>query len=108
MTKRALFSGGITSSRSVLPSLRKGDKKTHRTSRTVLLARGIQMTFRTADATQPEAALAVLELYLHAKESAGPSGRFAMAGGFVVLTALTGVIFGVATFMWRPLLEAMN
>jgi hypothetical protein len=67
------------------------------------------MTFRTADTTQPEAALAVLELYLRAKESAGPSGRFAMAGGLVVLTALMGVgIFGVATFMWRPLLEAMK
>jgi hypothetical protein len=53
--------------------------------------------------------LAVLELYLRAKESAGPSGRFAMAGGPVVLTALMGVgIFGVATFMWRPLREAMK
>ena len=53
--------------------------------------------------------LAVLELYLRAKESAGPSGRFAMAGGLVVLTALMGVgIFGIATFMWRPLLEAMK
>lgn len=32
-----------------------------------------------------------------------------MAGGLVVLTALMGVgIFGVATFMWRPLLEAMK
>jgi len=52
---------------------------------------------------------AVLELYLCAKESAGPSGRFAMAGGLVVLTALMGVgIFGVATFMWGPLLEAMK
>src|SRR6266849_10569192 len=53
--------------------------------------------------------LAVLELYLRARESAGPGGRFAMAGGLVVLTALMGVgIFGVATFMWRPLLEAMK
>lgn len=41
------------------------------------------MTFRTADTTQPEAALAVLELYLRAKEIAGPSGRFAMAGGLL-------------------------
>ncbi len=49
--------------------------------------------------------LAVLELYLRAKESAGPRGRFAMAGGLFVLTALMGAgIFGVATFMWRPLL----
>jgi hypothetical protein len=53
--------------------------------------------------------LAVLEFDLRAKESAGPSGRFAMAGGLVVLTVLMGVgIFGVATFMWRPLLEAMK
>ncbi len=53
--------------------------------------------------------LAVLELYLRAKESAGPSARFAMAGGLVVLTALMGVgILGVATFMWWPLLEAMK
>ncbi len=53
--------------------------------------------------------LAVLELYLRAKESVGPSGRFAMAGGLVVLMVLMGVgIFGIATFMWRPLLEAMK
>ncbi len=50
--------------------------------------------------------LAVLELYLHATENAGPHGRFAMAGGLVVLTVLMGVgIFGIATFMWWPLLE---
>src|SRR5216684_174754 len=53
--------------------------------------------------------LAVLELYLRARESAGLSGRFAMAVGLLVLTALMGVgIFGVAAFMWRPLLEAMK
>jgi hypothetical protein len=53
--------------------------------------------------------LAVLELYLRAKENAGPRGRFAMAGGLVVLTVLMGVgIFGVTTFMWRPLLEGMK
>jgi hypothetical protein len=53
--------------------------------------------------------LVVLELYLRAKESAGPSGRLVMAGGLVVFTVLMGVgIFGVATFMWRPLLEAMK
>jgi hypothetical protein len=47
--------------------------------------------------------LVVLELYLCAKESAGPSGRFAMAVGLLVLTALMAVgIFGFATFMWRP------
>jgi hypothetical protein len=53
--------------------------------------------------------LVVLELYVRAKETAGPSGRFAMAGGLVVLTVLMGVgIFGIAAFMWRPLLEAMK
>jgi hypothetical protein len=32
-----------------------------------------------------------------------------MAGGLVVLTGFIGVgIFGVATFMWRPLLEAIK
>jgi hypothetical protein len=51
----------------------------------------------------------VLELYLRIKESAGTSGRFAMATGLLVFTVLMGVgIFGVATFMWRPLLEAMK
>jgi hypothetical protein len=50
--------------------------------------------------------LAVLELYLRAKESGTPNGRFAMAGSLVVLTVLMGVgIFGIATFMWWPLLE---
>jgi uncharacterized membrane protein len=50
--------------------------------------------------------LTVLELYLRAKESAGPRGRFAMAGGLVVLTLLMGVgIFGFYMFT-RPLLEA--
>jgi uncharacterized membrane protein len=48
--------------------------------------------------------LAVLELYLRAKESAGPSGRFAMAGGIVVLTVLVGVgIFGFTMVSWRLL-----
>jgi hypothetical protein len=32
-----------------------------------------------------------------------------MAGGLFVLTDFMGVgVFGVATFMWRPLLEAMK
>ncbi len=49
--------------------------------------------------------LAVLELYLRAKDNAGPRVRFAMAGALVVLTILTGVgIFGVYNFMWRPAL----
>jgi uncharacterized membrane protein len=39
--------------------------------------------------------LAVLELYLRAKERAGPQGRFAMAGSLFVLTLLMSVgIFG--------------
>ena len=67
------------------------------------------MTFRAADTTQPEAALAVLELYLRAKESAGPSGRFAMAGGLVVLTALMGVGYSASPrSCGGPLLEAMK
>jgi hypothetical protein len=42
------------------------------------------------------------EFHLRAKESAGPKGRFATAGGLIVLTDLMGVgIFGVVTFMWR-------
>jgi uncharacterized membrane protein len=50
--------------------------------------------------------LAVLELYLRAKEGGTPNGRFVMAGSLVVLTVLMGVgIFGIATFMWWPLLE---
>lgn len=43
--------------------------------------------------------LAVVELYLRAKESGGPRRRFAMAGGLIVLTLLMGVgIFGIAAF----------
>jgi uncharacterized membrane protein len=53
--------------------------------------------------------LAVLELYLRAKESADTRGRFAMAGGLVLLTILMGVgIFGVASFMWWPLLAEIQ
>ncbi len=52
--------------------------------------------------------LAVLELYLRAKEGAGPRGRFAMAGGLAVLTVLMGIgIFGFYMFT-RPLLEAVK
>jgi len=50
--------------------------------------------------------LAVLELYLRTKEGGTPNGRFVMAGSLVLLTVLMGVgIFGIATFMWWPLLE---
>jgi uncharacterized membrane protein len=53
--------------------------------------------------------LAVLELYLRAKESGTPGGRFAMAGGLLVLTLVMGVgIFGISTFMWWPLMQAMK
>jgi hypothetical protein len=52
--------------------------------------------------------LAVLELYLRAKQSGGPSVRFAMAGSLAVLTVLMGVgIFGFYMFT-RPLLEAVK
>jgi hypothetical protein len=52
--------------------------------------------------------LAVLELYLRAKQSGSPSGRLAMAGSLAVLTILMGVgIFGFYMFT-RPLLEAVK
>jgi len=48
--------------------------------------------------------LAVLELYLYAQHKAGPGGRFAMAGGLVVLTALMAVgMFGFSMFSLRIL-----
>jgi hypothetical protein len=54
------------------------------------------------------APLAVLELYLHAKQSKSPSSRFAMAGGLAVLTLLMAVgIFGFYMFT-RPLLAAVK
>jgi uncharacterized membrane protein len=46
--------------------------------------------------------LAVLELYLRAKDGAGPRGRFAVAGGLFVLTGLMGVgIFGFTMLWWQ-------
>lgn len=46
--------------------------------------------------------LAVLELYLRAKESTDPRGLFAMAGGLAVLTVLMGIgIFGFTMLAWR-------
>src|SRR5215469_3165734 len=52
--------------------------------------------------------LAVLELYLRAKQNGSPTGRFAMAGSLAVLTVLMGVgIFGFYMFT-RPLLEAVK
>ena len=49
--------------------------------------------------------LAVLELYLRVRDTGGPRGRLTMAGGLVVITALTALgIVGVYMAMWRPLL----
>ena len=50
--------------------------------------------------------LAVLELYLRARDVGSPRVRVAMASGLCALTALMGVgIFGVFMFIWRPLLQ---
>jgi hypothetical protein len=55
------------------------------------------------------APLAVLELYLRTRDKAGPRGRYAMAGGLLVLTALMGVgIAGVYLAVWRPLLAGLG
>jgi hypothetical protein len=49
--------------------------------------------------------LAVLELYLRVKDSAGPRGRYLMAGSIFFLTALMGfVIYCAYMFVWRPFL----
>jgi uncharacterized membrane protein len=52
--------------------------------------------------------LAILELYLYANRRAGPSGRFAVAGGLIVLTLVMGV--GIVDFysFTQPLLDAMK
>ena len=47
--------------------------------------------------------LAILELYLRTQDRAGTTGKFAMAGGLFVVTALMGVgIFAVTTMSWLP------
>jgi tetratricopeptide (TPR) repeat protein len=47
--------------------------------------------------------LAVLEIYLRAKDRAGAPGRLAMAAGFLVLTIALGVgIFAVTMAIWVP------
>lgn len=52
--------------------------------------------------------LAVLELYLRAKEYAGSLGQFAMAGGLVVLAVLMGIgMFGFQ-MLTQPFLQAMK
>ncbi len=49
--------------------------------------------------------LAVLELYLRARDDAGPRGRLAMAGGLLVLTALMSVgIVAFEMFTWQRIL----
>ncbi|HWW61512.1 MAG TPA: hypothetical protein VN181_09105, partial [Thermoanaerobaculia bacterium] len=52
--------------------------------------------------------LAVLELYMRAKERGGPTARFAMAGGLMVLTLLmTFGILGASFFLWKNVLAKM-
>ncbi len=53
--------------------------------------------------TQYLVPLAVLELYLRTKDRAGAPGKFAMAGGLLVLTIAMGVgIFGATMRLWLP------
>jgi len=52
--------------------------------------------------------LAVLELYMRAKENASPGWRLAVAAGLIVLTLLMGVgIFGFTAFMWQRVLGTL-
>lgn len=49
--------------------------------------------------------LAVLELYLRVKDSAGPRGRYAMAAGILLLTAVMAFgSYSAYMFVWRPFL----
>ncbi len=49
--------------------------------------------------------LAMLELYMRAKESNRPRFRFAVAGSLVILTlVMSAGLIGVATFMWWPVM----
>jgi len=51
--------------------------------------------------------LAILELYLRARDRADPAGRIATAFGLGLLTVAMGAgIFGVAMFAWVPSLQA--
>jgi uncharacterized membrane protein len=51
--------------------------------------------------------LAVLELYLRAKEGSHSGGRLAVAGGLVGLTLVMGLgIVGAAAFLWQQVLRA--
>ncbi|WP_051669706.1 DUF2306 domain-containing protein [Bryobacter aggregatus] len=50
--------------------------------------------------------LAILELYLRAKDRGGPGSRLAMAGGLTMLTLAMGVGIAIATMgMWLPRLR---
>jgi predicted membrane protein DUF2306 len=49
--------------------------------------------------------LAVLESYLRVKDNAGPRGRYAMAAGILLLTAVMGFgSYSAYMFVWRPFL----
>lgn len=51
------------------------------------------------------APLALVEVYLHARDATGAAGRLALAGALIVLTALTGLgVVGAYLLAWRPLL----
>jgi hypothetical protein len=53
--------------------------------------------------------LAVLELYLHVRDTAGSRGRYGMAGIMFFLTALMGFcIYSAYVFVWRPLLWTLG
>jgi uncharacterized membrane protein len=53
--------------------------------------------------------LAMLELYLQAKDRGGASGRLAMAGALVVLTvAMTIGIFAATMVMWLPHIKGVS
>jgi uncharacterized membrane protein len=53
--------------------------------------------------------LAVLELYLRVKDTAGPRGRYVMAGSILLLTVLMGFgIYCAYMFVWRPFLWGLG
>jgi uncharacterized membrane protein len=53
--------------------------------------------------------LIVLEFYLRAKHTGSRSGRFAMAGGLVLLTLVMAVgVVGAALILWRPLVGGVK
>lgn len=68
--------------------------------------RGISSFFRVWDFGCYLVPLAVLELYLRARDRGGAGGRFAMAGGLIALTGLMGLgMVALYLGMWRPLLR---